>query len=376
MISHLVIGGGLAGAGVATLLAQQGHAVTVLEKQPTDMHKVCGEFISIEAQHYLHALGLDLDRLGAVPIRRVRIIHGQQMSDATLPFIGKSLTRHRLDGAVRQMAVKQGVSLRMGCEAMRIAPFLHGLQVELPHHEILKTPNLYLASGKHDVRGWRRKSARRSSIGFKMLWRLSPATQAALRDTVELYLFEGGYAGLEPVEDGYANLCLAVTAKRLAVLGKRWSTLLANWMAASPLLAERFNHAIPCWDKPLAVAGIPYGFVHRPAAQDPSSLYRLGDQMAVIPSFCGDGMAMALHSAFLAAQAVDASSYHAQARADFLPLIRRACGLNHILHTWVGRHGFMMISQYLPALLSQIAQQTRVQAGLVQSPRKPASASW
>lgn len=362
MISHLVIGGGLAGASVAALLAQQGHAVTLLEKQSGDTHKVCGEFISIEAQQYLRALDIDLDRLGAVPIHQVRLIHEQQVSEAALPFVGKSLTRQRLDATVRQMASKQGATLLLGCEAMRLLTSGQGFTVELPDRQALQARNLYLASGKHEMRGWQRKSPLTPSIGFKMLWKLSPAAQVALRETVELYLFEGGYAGLEPVEDGRANLCLAVTSERLTTLGKRWDGLLAAWMAASPLLAERLDHATPCWDKPLAVAGIPYGFLHAPAAEDPACLFRLGDQMAVIPSFCGDGMAMALHSSFLAAQAPHAKAYHAQARADFLPLLHRAGWLSSALHSEIGRKGFLAASRYFPALLTRVASRTRLQA--------------
>lgn len=57
------------------------------------------------------------------------------------------------------------------------------------------------------------------------------------------------------------------------------------------------------WDKPLAVFGIPYGFVHKDSNTTPG-LYRLGDQIAVIPSFSGDGMAIALHTATFAVRAI------------------------------------------------------------------------
>ena len=50
-----------------------------------------------------------------------------------------------------------------------------------------------------------------------------------------------------------------------------------------------------CWTRPLALSGIPYGRVQRRAG----GLWRLGDQGAVIPSFSGDGISIALHSAEL-----------------------------------------------------------------------------
>ena len=51
-----------------------------------------------------------------------------------------------------------------------------------------------------------------------------------------------------------------------------------------------------------ALAAIPYG--HLRLYPDPAepNLWRLGDQTAVIPSFSGDGMSIALHTAHLAAQ--------------------------------------------------------------------------
>src|SRR3546814_9091415 len=88
-----------------------------------------------------------------------------------------------------------------------------------------------------------------------------------------------------------------------------------------PLFAERLAEAEPLIDRPLAVSNIPYGFVHRP---DPGqiSFYRLGDQTAVIPSFSGDGMAIALHSGIAAARCHLAGG----SAVDFHRALRRALG--------------------------------------------------
>ena len=43
----------------------------------------------------------------------------------------------------------------------------------------------------------------------------------------------------------------------------------------------------------LTVARVPYGFVHRDVPGADLALWRIGDQFAVIPSFLGDGIAMA-----------------------------------------------------------------------------------
>ena len=52
MSEAIVVGGGLAGSAFAIELARQGRAVIVLEKTTGAHHKVCGEFLSAEAQAF------------------------------------------------------------------------------------------------------------------------------------------------------------------------------------------------------------------------------------------------------------------------------------------------------------------------------------
>ena len=113
---------------------------------------------------------------------------------------------------------------------------------------------------------------------------------------VELHLFPSGYAGLQMVEGGRANLCLVVHKAAFAALGGRWEALLAHLRDTCPGLAARLRGARPCHARPLAIAAIPYGLVQRQSR----GVWQLGDQAAVIPSFTGEGMSLALHSARLA----------------------------------------------------------------------------
>ena len=46
----LVIGGGLAGCSTALQLARRGHSVLLAEQSTYPRHKLCGEFLSPEAQ--------------------------------------------------------------------------------------------------------------------------------------------------------------------------------------------------------------------------------------------------------------------------------------------------------------------------------------
>ena len=69
----LILGGGVAGCAASIALARKGRSVTLIERELTPRHKVCGEFLSGEALEDLHALGIDVASLGAVPIDYVRL---------------------------------------------------------------------------------------------------------------------------------------------------------------------------------------------------------------------------------------------------------------------------------------------------------------
>ena len=89
----LILGGGVAGCAASIALARNGRRVTLIEREPTPRHKVCGEFLSGEALEDLHALGIDVASLGAVPINYVRLAAARRAAEAPLPFPAASLTR-------------------------------------------------------------------------------------------------------------------------------------------------------------------------------------------------------------------------------------------------------------------------------------------
>ncbi len=82
----LILGGGVAGCAASIALARKGRSVTLIEREPTPRHKVCGEFLSGEALEDLHALGIDVASLGAVPINYVRLAAARRAAAAPLAF--------------------------------------------------------------------------------------------------------------------------------------------------------------------------------------------------------------------------------------------------------------------------------------------------
>ena len=364
----VIAGGGLAGGAAACLLARAGRRVLVLEREAAPAEKICGEFVSGEAQLTLARLGIDPVALGAQRITRLRLVRGKSIVEAALPFAGFGLSRRRLDEAVLSRAVAAGAELRRGA-VVRIAQ--PGAQPgEMTTLDVaglgeIRASALFLATGKHDLRGLRRepKTAPEDLVGFKTHLRLAPDQDAALLGHVEIVLLPDGYAGLQRVENGRANLCLLVRRRRVQGAGGSWDGLLRDLLTAEPHLRLRLRDAEPLDPRPLSIYRVPYGFVHPPEA-DVTGIFRLGDQMGVIPSFTGDGMSIALHSASVAVSAhlggQPTAAYGRRMRSDIAGQIRRASALYRLGSSPAGRVLLMRLGVAWPGGLALAARLTRV----------------
>ena len=357
-MTALVAGGGVAGAAVACLL---GPAALLIEREAVAHDKICGEFISIEAQGYLSQLGLDLQALGAAPIHAVRLVHRDCAAVAPLPFRGYGLSRRALDAALLDLAAQRGARVLRGHAVRGIVP--GGL--DIAGQGRLPGRTVFLATGKHDLRGLRRQPERppEDLVGLKMYFRLRPDQSDALAGHVELLLLRGGYAGLQLIEDGVANLCLLIRRNRFTAAGSAWPGLQDMLERDAPHLHRRLSGATALLDRPLSIFRVPYGYVHRPAASDQPGLFRLGDQAGVIPSFTGDGVSIALHTAFAAVAALpggDAGAYHRAMQRDLSAQIARASLLLRAGRLAPGLA--VRAARAWPGALRWIAQMTRVPA--------------
>ncbi len=360
----LIAGGGVAGAAAACLLARAGHAVRLFERQAGPADKMCGEFLSREALFYLERLGVDVAALGGQAITHVRLVRGGSVVTAALPFRGMSLTRRVLDEALLARAGALGAQIARG-QAVRLAVADGAWRLDDEGGAGWRGAALFLATGKHEMRGAPRRLAAPPEhlVGWKSYFRLIPAQQAALARHVELILFPGGYGGLQMVEGGRANLCLLIARSRLRSAGG-WAGLLDGLLADSAHLRARLEGAAALLAQPLAIARVPYGFLHAPAPDDPDDVFRLGDQFAVIPSFAGDGMAMALHGAAVAsacfAAGQPAGVYHRRLRRDLAAPIARAGRCYRFGRHPAGQAVLVQAAARLPGLLRLAARLTRV----------------
>jgi menaquinone-9 beta-reductase len=359
-IDNLVIGGGLAGGMTAVRLAAAGRDVVLVERERTAHHKVCGEFLSPEAVEYLRGAGVDPVSLGAVPIENLRLSVGHRIMEAPLPFRALSVSRCVLDTALLARAAQEGCIVRRGVAAARLEREAGSWSAEWADGTMQQARTVFLATGKHDLREWRRASGVQCDlVGLKMHWRLNAAETQALRGFMDLFLFSGGYGGLALIENDAANFCLVVRRSRLRKLGG-WHQLLGALIEENAHISRRLAGARALWERPLAISSIPYGYM----SDRNSGAWCVGDQAAVIPSFTGDGMAIALHSGALAAEmCLDGRSADQHQR-----VLRAQLGKGMSIATWLsramvasaGRGAAPIALGLLPQAIGWIAKSTRI----------------
>jgi menaquinone-9 beta-reductase len=356
---YIAVGGGLAGAAFALELARNGVAVVLLESTRAPHHKVCGEFLSTEAQALLSYLGLDLAAMGAMQVSIFRLANGRDCAEAPLPFRGAALSRFCLDQALLEAAESHGANVERGVQVTQIDASDETVTVRTGS-QVFTGRAAALATGKHNLRQYPRAAS--DMVGFKLQLRVTPDSLGRLEDVVQLVTFNGGYIGACIVEDGLVTLCWVLHRALLQRIGTSWPEQAKYFAQQSEILAALLHEAKPQWDKPVAVAEIPYGYLRRsPIA---SNMFPLGDQLAVIPSFTGDGMSIALYSGIAAAQAVLAGESAAQFQAQIVGRLRpqfRWAGLVNVLFEVRRLHGFSVkLAAALPSLVTWLAQSTRL----------------
>jgi flavin-dependent dehydrogenase len=358
----LIIGAGPAGSAAAITLARAGHNPILIERTSRPTDKVCGDFLSTDTIELVSSLGVDPVALGATPIHRVRLIHGERTAEAPLPFPALGLSRRTLDAALLWRAEQTGAEARTGQTVRQLVREAGQWTLRTGETGSLQAETIFLATGKHDLRNLPRAGGIDGAVGMKMYFTLRPESARTLQRTIELTLFPGGYAGMQPVECDQTVLCIAVQRRAFQAYGGTWFGLLAAIGQRSRRFASMLTGATPLLPRPLAVAAIPYGY--HAATAPAETLFRLGDQAAVIASLTGDGMAIALHSGRTAAEAwlagSDAIAYHHAISRTLAPQMRLAGLLHHACMMRPVQAACVYTAAAFPALLRQAARRTRL----------------
>lgn len=356
----IAVGGGLAGAAFALELARNGCDVLILESTRGAHHKVCGEFLSIEARRLLGYLGINIHALGASSVDTLRLAAGEHVATAPLPFLASGLSRYRLDDALLTAAVQAGARIVRGERVTGLDIGREGTVVAHSNGRRYRGQAVALATGKHALRGVPRPVS--DKVAFKLQVRVGPAASQLMNRCVQLVAFEDGYIGACSIEDGCVTICWVMREKLLKRIGARWSEQANYFARQSNQLSALLKDAEPVWEKPVAVAGIPYGFLrHRVIAPN---VFPIGDQLAVIPSYTGDGNAIALFSGVAAAQTwlagQEAESFQADMMRRLRPQFRWATTVNLMFEYHLGQRLGIALAAHRPGIVTRIAQSTRL----------------
>lgn len=304
-----VIGGGLAGLTASIHLAQIGIEVILFEKNAYPIHKVCGEYLSKEVVPYLKSLGIDLEE--ATNPKQLNKLHFSTVSGKSLktdlPLGGLGISRFCLDNFLYEKAVENGVKVKIAsvenCEFKSNFFFIKTTDNELFNAEIVV--------GTFGKRSNLDKTFHRKFIQEKSPW-LAVKTHFENDNfpdnVVGLHTFNGGYCGLSKTETNVVNCCYLTTYKSFQQ-HKSIEEFNENWVSKNNYLADFFKNSKSLFNKPLTIAQI--SFENKSCIE--KHLLLCGDAAGLIHPLCGNGMAMAIHSAKLVSELI-ADYFNAEVR--------------------------------------------------------------
>jgi len=291
----IIVGGGLAGLTASICLSEAGLSVLVLEKNAYPNHKVCGEYVSNEVRPFLEQLGLDLNGLGAVPIHHFSISNQKgKVLRAKLPLGGFGISRYALDDALYQLALSKGVGFQFNT-VTSIKREKKTFTVHTKDESYQST----LVLGAHGKRSNLDKSMSRPFIEGKSPW-LGIKGHYRMDDFpvdhVMLHCFPGGYGGLSLTETGAVNFCYLTHYKSFQQ-EKNITSFNKNVVSKNPFLKTFLEEATPIFNEPLSIAQV--SFERKELVNE--HVLMCGDSAGLIHPLCGNGMAMAIHAAKIAA---------------------------------------------------------------------------
>ena len=294
----LIIGGGLAGLTSAIHLSKLGFSVIVVEKNSYPKHKVCGEYISNEVLPYFKWLDVDIEALKPTHITDLHFSsESGKMIRSKLPLGGFGISRYTLDLALYQKAVSQNCEIIH--EQVNEVQFKDDFfEVTLSNGKILKSQVVLGSFGKRsniDVQMKRSFLNKRSPwLGVKAHYHGEFPD-----DVVGLHNFNGGYSGVSKVEDDLINICYLTDFKSFKKF-KNIEEFQENVVQKNPHLKKVLQNSEMVFEKPLTIGQI--CFEKKDNVEN--HILMLGDTAGLIHPLCGNGMAMAIHSAKLGSEQV------------------------------------------------------------------------
>ena len=293
-----IIGGGLAGLTAAIDLLNRNFKVLVFEKNEYPKHKVCGEFISNEVLPYFKNLGLSIESLQPTQIFKTELsTHSGKTIKAKLPLGGIGISRYQLDAYLAEKVLGLGGNIIF--ETVKTIDFSEdSFTITTQSNQVFQSKVVLGAFGKRsnlDI------ELKRKFIQQKSPWLGVKAHYSGdfPNDLVGLHNFKGGYCGVSKVEDNVINICYLVQFESFKKF-KNIADFQENVLYQNKNLEKILKESKMLFENPLTISQI--SFEDKPKIEN--HILMLGDSAGLIHPLCGNGMAMAIHSAKLASELV------------------------------------------------------------------------
>lgn len=297
----IIIGGGLGGLIAAHLLAKNGREVLLIEKKSYPFHRVCGEYISNEVKDFLLRENLFPGESGPSNINKFQLtsIKGKT-ANMPLDLGGFGISRYALDYFLYQKAKATGVTfmLQTQVEEVKFDEKINTFMLQLNKGNSL--------SAKHVIGAFGKRSKVDKSMDRPFMHQRSPFIGVKYHvktdfdsNTVALHNFEGGYCGINQVENGIFNLCYLGSKEQLRHYGSI-PQMEKEVLHKNPHLRQIFQNSEFLFEKPEVINEINFS----PKQPVENHILMVGDAAGLITPLCGNGMAIAIHTGKLAAEAI------------------------------------------------------------------------
>ena len=316
----IVVGAGPGGSSTAFALAQAGLDVLLLEKGAFPREKVCGDGLTPRAVKSLVHMGIDTTEAnGFIRNRGLRIIGGGVTLELPWPelasFPDYGLVRPRLDFDELLARTAQKVGARLQEQSTVTGPVLDAAdrvvgvtaKVGPDKTETSYHAPLVIAADGTSARlalsmGIGKRDDRPMGVAVRRYFDSPRHDDDMLESWLELRDPSGkllpGYGWVFGVGDGTSNVGLGILNTTKAWQDTDYKKLLASWTSAMP--GEwQFDEAYATG--PVRGGALPMGFNRTPHYA--RGVLLVGDSAGAVNPFNGEGIAYAMESGFLAAEA-------------------------------------------------------------------------
>jgi menaquinone-9 beta-reductase len=290
----VIIGGGIAGLTNAILLARAGIDVTLVEKKQYPFHKVCGEYVSNETLPFLRSLDINPLTIGAVPIENLVISTAKgTVFTSRLTLGGFGWSRYAFDNILYQKAIESGAKVLTG---ISVKEFNFDVGEDCFHTRLSDGSTL---QSKILIGSYGKRSALDRQLNRPFFAKRSPYVAVKYHiyadhpaNTIALHLFKAGYCGINQVEDNRLCLCYLSTRESLKKAGSI-EQLEKQVLGENKLLKDILQNSDRIYEFPEVINEVSF------ASKETVVNHTLmcGDAAGMIAPLCGNGMAMAMHSA-------------------------------------------------------------------------------